>query len=113
MFYPKEDLLKAINSPHHLCLVAWVNGIFAGFRLAQLDPGLGDTYLSDIIIKPEFRSLGVGRKLFETSLKILESKGSQWSWALVHEDNLYMQQFLEKQGFTKGRKFYFYYRDEA
>lgn len=111
MFYSKDNLIRAINSLTHICLVIRVNGEFAGFRFAQIDEALGDTYLSDIVIKPEYRGLGLGNHLFEESLKIVKSKGYNWVWALVQEDNSLMQNFLDKKGFIKGRKFFMYFKE--
>jgi len=114
MFYPPDYLKLAISNPHYVCLVAKVNNKLAGFRLAQIDPELHESYLSDIVISPEFRGKGIGKMLFDKSIQILREKNaSEWVWALVEENNHLMQEFIEKKGFTKGRKFYFYYKSQA
>lgn len=75
-----------------------------------LTPVFNESYLSDIAIKSEYRGMGVGRQLFTHMEEVLKDRNISWGWALVHEDNMRMQEMLEKRGFEKGRKFFFYSR---
>lgn len=111
-YYPKDTLEKVIKSNSGVCLVARVDGNFAGFTIANYHDWYLEGYLSDTVVKKEYRNLGIGKKLFEEKMKRLRKKGARWFWALVHTDNKIMQRFIEKQGFKKGRDFYFYYKND-
>jgi ribosomal protein S18 acetylase RimI-like enzyme len=110
-YYSVDSLRKAVKSKNEVCLVALVDGKFAGFALSHINPVFNEAYLSDVALKPEHRGGGLGSQLFNKLEQILKTKGVDWCWALVHEDNILMQEMIEKRGFEKGRKFFFYSRD--
>ncbi len=110
IFYSKKELLKLIKSVDEICLAARVDKELAGYRLATFHPILKEAYLYNVVIKEKFRHQGIGRLLYLKTFEELARKGCVYSWALVHEDNLYMRKFIEKQGFKKGRKFFYYDR---
>jgi len=110
-YYSVDSIKEAIKSDSEVCLVALVDGKFAGFMLTHINPVFGEAYFSDLAIKPEFRGQNIGSKLFDRTDEILKGKKIDWSWGLVHEDNEQMQRIMEKRGFVKGRKFIFYVRD--
>jgi ribosomal protein S18 acetylase RimI-like enzyme len=110
MYYGSEELKAAVKSENEICLVARVDGQFAGFRLAHFNPIFREAYLSDTAIKKEFQGLGIGQLIYQKTNEILKEKNADWSWAIVHEDNERMMNFMKKQGYKKGRKFYFYYK---
>ena len=111
MYYSVENIKKLIGSGSGVCLTATVDGVFAGFFIATYHDYFNEGYLSDISVKTEYRKLGIGKKLFNTGMEELKKLGMEWSWGLVHEDNENMQKIMERQGFKKGRKFIFYYKD--
>lgn len=113
MYYGEEVLSSAIKSENEICLVAKVNGKFAGFKIVHFNPVFKEVYFSDIAIKPEFRGMGIGQKLYQKTFELIKELKPDWIWALVHEDNDKMVNFMEKQGFTKGRKFYFFYKPQV
>lgn len=109
-YYSVYSLKEAIKSENEVCLVALVDGKFAGFALSHINPVFNEAYLSDLALKSEYRGTGLGSQLFNKLEQTLKVKGVNWCWALIHEDNGQMQEMIEKRGFEKGRKFYFYSR---
>ena len=110
MYYEPESVAKAIKSPSEVCLVAKVNDQLAGFFIAHINEVFNEVYLSDMVLKPEYRGQGIGQMLITKAREILKPKNIDWSWALVQDDNLPMHHFMEKQGYIKGKKFYFFYK---
>lgn len=110
-YYSVNSIRKAIKSENEVCLVALVNGEFAGYALSHINPVFNEAYLSDLALKSKYRGSGIGTLLFNKLEQKLKIKGVNWCWGLVHEDNPRMQEMIEKRGFEKGRKFFFYSRD--
>ena len=110
MYYSKESLQRAIASPNEVCLVVFVKDAFAGFFIAHINEIFEEAYISDISLKPEFRGMGIGQALFAKAREILSQRHIDWSWALVQEENENMHHFMEKQGYRKGKKFFFFYK---
>lgn len=110
MYYGAKELSAATKSENEICLVARVDGKFAGFRIAHFNPIFREGYLSDIAIKPEYRKMGIGQLFYKKTIEILKEKHADWAWALVYENNDNMVNFMEKQGFVKGRKFFFFFK---
>lgn len=107
-YYTQRELENFIKSPNDIYLVAKINGKIAGYRLATYNQYLNEAYLLDLVVVPKYRKLGVARKLYERTFEILKEKGCDWVWSLVKEDNELMKVVMEKQGFNKGARFYFY-----
>lgn len=111
MFYDHKSLTRAINSPTELCLIAKDNNnTLAGFFLANINEVFKEVYICNLALKPEYRGQGIGQMFMTTARKILQPKKIDWSWALVQDDNINMHKFMEKQGYVKGKKFFFYYK---
>ena len=110
MYYSKESLQRAIQSPNEVCLVVKIQDILAGFFIAHINEVFEEAYISDISLKEEFRGMGLGQLLFTKAREILSGRHIDWSWALVQEENDNMHRFMAKQGYKKGKKFFFFYR---
>lgn len=110
MYYSPEDIKSALQSPNELCLVAMENNHLAGYFLAHINPIFKEVYISDLALKPDYRGKGIGQMLMSEARKILEAKNIDWSWALVQETNENMHKFMEKQGYKKGKGFFFFYK---
>lgn len=110
MYYEPKTLLKAIESPSEICLVAKDGDTIAGFFLAHLNLVFSEVYISDVALKPEYRGQGVGTMLMDEARIILKRKNIDWSWALAQQENTAMHKFMEKQGFIRGKLFYFFYK---
>ncbi len=109
-YYDQGELASFIKSPNDIFLVAKIDGQIAGYRLATFNPYLREAYLMDIVVKPEFRNLGIANKLYEETFKILNKKKCQWAWALVKSDNYKMVEILSKKGFRQGSLFKAFYK---
>ena len=109
-YYPKEMLESFIQSPDDIYLVAKIDGKIAGYRIATYNKYMKEAYLSDIVVKPEYRGHGVATKLYEKTFEILNKKKCYWIWALVRDTNTNMSGILQKKGFHKGEKFNFFYK---
>ena len=110
VYYTRNELETFIQSPHDIYLVAKIDGEIAGYRLATYHPFLKEAYLLDLVVKPKFRRMGIAKKLYEKTFEILNKKDCEWVWTLVKDSNIGMQTVIEKQGFRKGSKFYFYFK---
>ena len=111
MYYSADTLKKLIKNQSGICLVALDGDKLAGFAVRTYHDYFNEVYLSDLFVKEEYRKLGIGKQLFDESIRIAKLRGVDWAWALVQTENERMQMFLEKNGFKKGKAFYFYYKD--
>lgn len=110
-YYSVEMLQSFITSPHDIYLAAYVDNVFAGYFLVSYNPYLKEAYLIDLVIKQEFRGLGITSQFFIELAEKLKERGCQWAWALVHQDNDKMMEIFKNKGFIKGRSFTFYFKD--
>lgn len=110
MYYSKESLHRAVQSPNEVCLVVKVQDVLAGFFIAHINKVFEEVYISDISLKEEYRGIGLGQALIEKARDILSNRHIDWSWALVQEENEPMHHFMEKQGYRKGKKFFFFFK---
>ena len=110
MYYSKESLQKAIVNANEICLTAHVDGALAGFFIIHINEIFEEAYISDISLKPQYQGKGIGQALFAKAREILSQRHIDWSWALVQEENENMHRFMEKQGYRKGKKFFFFYK---
>lgn len=111
MYYSSDSLKRLIKNKSAICLVALIDNDLAGFAIRIYHEYFNEVYLSDLYVKEKYRKLGIGKQLFDKSVKIAKSKGVDWAWALVQTENKHMQSFLKKNGFKRGKPFYFYYKD--
>jgi GNAT superfamily N-acetyltransferase len=85
-----EDFLRELESPNpviHVLIAEW-QGKPAGFALYFFNfstfvgrPGL---YLEDLFVRPEQRSLGIGRALLRALARIAEQRGcGRMEWAVL------------------------------
>jgi len=112
MYYDVDDIRSAVKSKDEICLTLNVDDQFAGFMITHYNKVFREAYISDIAIKKEYRKMGLGQLLSAKSTEILKKKGLNWAWALVQDTNEPMQKFMELQGFLKGKKFFFYYKNQ-
>jgi len=110
-YYSEETLKKFIKSPDDIYLVARIDGRIAGYRLATYNKYLNEAYLIDLVVKREFRKMGVAQALYKKTFHILRQKKCNWVWVLAKEDNIPIQRLLLKQGFKKGAAFRLYHRE--
>lgn len=101
-YYSVKELKSFIKSRSDIHLAAKVGQKLAGYRLATYNRHLREAYLMDLVVKPEFRGMGVASALYQKTFKLLNHWGCQLTWVLTHEDNKLIQQVLQNFGFTKG-----------
>lgn len=110
-YYGRDSLVNAVKDLDNICLVARVREKLAGFAMGNYHPYFKEAYLSDLVVKNEFRGLGIGKALFDKLRTEFQKKGANWSWGLVRVENKRMQKIMESLGYRKGNKFYFYYKN--
>jgi ribosomal protein S18 acetylase RimI-like enzyme len=68
-----------------------------------ISDGVSDAYIQDLVVLPEYRGLGVGKKLVQSLIKYCSSKGLTWI-ALIAEpgsEGFYKEIGLKKmKGYT-------------
>ena len=83
-----------------------VAGAFDGNQIIGvarvLSDGCSDAYIQDVVVSPDNRGEGVGRKLVETLVAGLQEKGVEWI-ALVGEPGT--EEFYQKLGWEKKSGF--------
>ncbi len=109
-YYSKKELSSFIKSPDDIYLVAKIEGKIAGYRLATFNRYLKEAYLIDLVVKRQYRGLGVASKLYKKTFEILNKKDCTWIWVLVKDTNTRMMEILKKKGFTKGDGFSYFYK---
>jgi len=67
-----------------------------------LSDGVSDGYIQDLVILPEYRKKGIGKKLTESLIDYCKSKGITWI-ALVSEPN--QENFYKKIGFKEMKNY--------
>ena len=67
-----------------------------------LSDGVSDGYIQDLVILPEYRRKGVGKKLTKSLIDYCKSKGITWI-ALISEPN--QENFYKKIGFKEMKNY--------
>jgi len=67
-----------------------------------LSDGVSDGYIQDLVILPEYRKKGIGKKLTKSLIDYCKSKGITWI-ALVSEPN--QENFYKKIGFKEMKNY--------
>ena len=107
-FYGREMLMRWIKRRQSILLVAEVDGLFAGFRIADYNPAAQSGYLEMIAVKNKFRNQGVGKKLTEETLRRLKKMGCDNVWCIIQAKNKRAQAIYESYGFVRGDPFFAY-----
>jgi ribosomal protein S18 acetylase RimI-like enzyme len=110
VYYSKSQLESFLQSPDDIHIVARIDGKIAGYRLATCNIYLKEAYLIDLVVKPEYRRMGVATKLYKETFRRLTEKDIQWAWCLIKDENVKMKEFAESKGFSRGTQFNFYYK---
>ena len=63
-----------------------------------LSDGVSDAYIQDLVVLPEYRKKGIGKKLITDLIQYCKSKNISWI-ALISEPN--QEEFYKKIGFKE------------
>ena len=67
-----------------------------------LSDGVSDAYLQDLVILPQYRGKGIGRKLVNSLIRHCLSKGIQWIGLIAEPGN---EQFFSELGFKTWKDY--------
>ena len=104
-FYSKKTLLKWINGPSDILLVAKKQGNVVGFSLAAYNPYSRDGYLHVSVVREENREEGIGSEMLKTTLETMARQGCNHVFAMAKPDNVPILNLLRKHGFEVGEQF--------
>ena len=102
-----EDLASANpGTPPDLSFVAEIGDRMVGFsinRSMYLMVPLAEVCISHaILVHPDYRGHGIGRKLIEAFVNHCQTEGVPTVRALIPEDNKELQGLFERQGFQRS-----------
>ncbi len=92
-------------------MVAEQNTKVVGLLMAEIWKEKKYSFFVDFVVLPEYRSKGIGTKLYESYEKHCKKNGLKTIIGLVKTENSNMQRFCEKRGYKKGNKFYLYEKE--
>lgn len=96
------------DKDRNLVLIAEENNKIIGFLIAELWKKKKSSFFADIFVKPEYRKQGIATKLKDKYEKICKKLGLKTIVGLVLVTNKKMYKLMEKRGYKRGNKFYFY-----
>ena len=104
---PYEDLASANpGTPPDLSFIAEIDGNIVGFSINRstylMVPLTEVCIIHAILVHPDYRKLGIGRKLIQALLNHCQTTGVGTVRALIPEDNKELQAIFERQGFQRS-----------
>jgi len=93
----KESIEKFMSKNPDTCFVAKNDGIIIGTIMAGSDGRRGHIY--HLMVKPEYRKQGIGRKLLEKAENGLREEGITKAFLVVYKENDIGNGFWEKVGY--------------
>jgi ribosomal protein S18 acetylase RimI-like enzyme len=104
---PYEDLASANpGTPPDLSFIAEIDGNIVGFSINRstylMVPLTEVCIIHAILVHPDYRKLGIGRKLIQALLSHCQTTGVGTVRALIPEDNKELQAIFERQGFQRS-----------
>ena len=107
--YSEDYVIDCIKDKEmNLVLVVEEDNKMVGLLIAEIWDKKGYSFLETFVVLPDYRSKGVGTKLYEFYEEYCKKSGLKIIVMLVQTSNKVMQQFCEKSGYKKGHDFYFY-----
>jgi len=94
-----------------LVLIAEDRKKIIGFLMAELWQKKKNSFFLDLFVVPEFRERGIANRLREEYENILKKLKIDHISCLVLLTNKKMQKHVEKRGFKRGHKFYYYEKE--
>ena len=68
-------------------------------------------FLFRLVVHPDFRKRGIGRKLMQKGEEILRSKGYDHVNILVASNDLELQEYYQQQGYEKGNTYTWMFKE--
>jgi ribosomal protein S18 acetylase RimI-like enzyme len=93
----KKSLKKFLEKNKNSCFVAEINGEIIGTIMAGNDGRRGHIY--HLMVKPEHRNNGIGKKLLEKTEKELKKEGIRKIFLVVFKENKSGNKFWENNGY--------------
>ncbi|MDR1804484.1 MAG: GNAT family N-acetyltransferase [Treponema sp.] len=104
----KDAIKKFLDKNSDTCFIAKKDDEIIGTIMAGSDGRRGHIY--HLMVKPEFRKNGIGRKLLEEAEKGLQKEGIKKAFLVVFKDNIIGNGFWEEIGYKTREDLY--YRDK-
>ena len=103
-----EDIASANpGTPPDLSFVAEIGDRMVGFSINRsmylMVPLTEVCIIHAILVNPDYRGRGIGRKLIEALLNHCQTEGIDTVRALIPEDNKELQALFERQGFQRSQ----------
>ena len=103
-----EDLTSANpGTPPDLSFVAEIDGEMVGFSINRstylMVPLTEVCIIHAILVHPDHRGKGIGRKLIQALLNLCQTEGIGIVRALIPRDNKELQAIFERKGFKRSR----------
>ncbi len=110
--YPEEWVKRLLQSKKDTIVLIVENEEkkIVGFLISLLLCGVGEAVLNNLWVEETYRGSGIATTLLEKYELELKKRKFTFSMALAKIDNIPVQRFNEKQGYTKGDTFHFYYK---
>jgi len=106
--FTRQQLMAEVDDPRNTFLLAWVDGVPAGYarlydgqELPRELAGSSAIEISRIYCEQGMIGKGVGKVLMEACLDVGRRKGKEWIWLCVWEQNQRAIAFYEKKGFER------------
>ena len=106
--FTPQQLIAEVGAPRNTFLLAWLDGIPAGYarlydgqELPRELAGSSAIEISRIYCEQSAIGKGVGKALMEACLDVGRRKGKEWIWLSVWEHNQRAIGFYEKIGFER------------
>lgn len=109
--YSEDYILDSIkDKKRNLALIAKDNekNKIVGVLLAEMWKKKKYSFFVDIAVSQEYRSQGIGKKLYEIYEQECKKQKLSTIVGLVQKTNKFMQGFMGKRGYARGEEFYFY-----
>jgi ribosomal protein S18 acetylase RimI-like enzyme len=105
IFWPESVLRKSIESDEVIFLVAIQKNRVVGFTIVNCNHALSKALIENTYVTPDARGKGIGTRLAQSSLKIIQDQGYRYISTLVSPENTAVIKMREKVGFQKGNVF--------
>lgn len=100
--FTKESLMKEVGSPGNIFLLAYSDGVVAGYaRLREKETAQGEIEIARIYNKTSAIGKGIGKSLMLACIETAEQLNKKIIWLGVWEKNQKAIDFYKKFGFEK------------